>query len=203
MRASKTLLGKSKTKEENIVVGIDAQPRGLAIGAVTLDGGHYVGHLWIPFNKDPHEKMIHMSYLKSYDICSKLLPSIVTVEQPTARRSSSTAILWGMYGGVVAGAYPHCDICESIVVPQWKSLAGLNRWAKESGIIEKGFIPKAAIPQGIQVLLGVSDELDPLDIYDALGIAYASYIRNRDRITNGKSRKMASRPRKKRSAKSK
>jgi Holliday junction resolvasome RuvABC endonuclease subunit len=203
LRASKTLLGKSKIKEKDIVVGIDAQPRGLAIGAVTLDGGEYFGHLWIPFDKDPHEKMIHLAYIKAEDICSKILPSIVTVEQPTARRSSSTAILWGIYGAVVAGAYSHCDICESIVVPQWKSLSGLNRWAKESGTIAKGFVPKESIPLGMQTILGVSDDLMPLDLYDALGIAYASFLRNQDRVVNGKSRNLCSRPRKKRSTKSK
>jgi Holliday junction resolvasome RuvABC endonuclease subunit len=202
LRASKTLLGKSKTVEnQRLIVGIDAQPRGLAIGAVDGKNGAYVGHLWIPFNHEPHEKMISVAYTKAAEMASKLLPMIATVEQPTARRSSTTAILWGIYGAVVAGIYPFCDICESIVVPQWKSLSGLNKWAKSSGVIEKGFVPKTSIPAGMQEILGVSDEMKPPDIYDALGIAFASFKRNESRLTDDKpriksTRKKSSRPRK-------
>jgi Holliday junction resolvasome RuvABC endonuclease subunit len=188
LRASKTLLGKSRMRRSKnipLVIGIDAQPRGLAIGAVNGKDGSYRGHLWIPFDHEPHEKMIHVAYEKAKEIISKLQPMIVTVEQPTAKRSKTTAILWGIYGAVVAGSYAYCDICESIVVPQWKSLSGLNKWAKKSGTIKKGFVPKDAIPLGMQEILGVPNDLNPLDLYDALGIAYASYIRNEER-QNGK-----------------
>lgn len=168
-------------------MGIDAQQRGLAVALVSAITGKYINHIWIPFPKGiNHEEVIALAGEQARIIARKIRPLICTVEQPTAKRSPSTPSLWGIYGAVVAGVYPYTNSCESIVVSSWKSKAGLFKWAKDRGIMASGSIPKKDIKPAVVDLLGVSADFVPADIYDAIGIALASYNRNTERLKNAK-----------------
>ncbi len=158
------------------IIGADVQTRGIAIASISLESGEYISSVWIPIEKQSHEGYISSAYDIMSRVTSEIQPEIVTIEQPTAVRSSSTPVLWGMYGAAIAGAYNNCRICESIVVPSWKKLSGLNQWSKTNKGV--GNIKKENIPEAISEILSIKDKLSPNDIYDSIAISYASYKRN-------------------------
>jgi Holliday junction resolvasome RuvABC endonuclease subunit len=169
---------------EPFILGLDCQQRGLAFGMVSLASGQYLGYHWEPLQKGTHESITYWAWREASKWVSILRPRICTIEQPTAVKSPSSMTLWSIYGAVVAGAFPFSGACESIVVPSWKAKAGLNKWAKETGLITKGFIPKASIRDGVSALLSITNTITPVDIYDALGIALGAYNRNIERVNN-------------------
>lgn len=165
-------------------MGIDAQQRGLAIGIVSAIDGKFIDAAWIPFPKGAyHEEVITIAGEQARIIAKKVRPLICTVEEPTARRSPTTRTLWGIYGATIAGVFPYTNHCESIVVSSWKSKSGLFQWAKDNNLMSKGSLPKTKIKDGIIEIMELTEEFSPSDIYDAIGIAYASYVRNNEKIT--------------------
>ena len=181
VKICKSTLGKY---DEPVIMGIDAQQRGLAIGIVSASTGKFIDAAWVPFPKGAyHEEVITIANEQARIVAKKVHPLISTVEEPTARMSPTTRTLWGIYGAVVSGIFPYSNHCESIVVSAWKSKSGLFQWAKDRGILTKGNIPKVNIKDGIIDIMNLGETFSPADIYDAIGIAYASYVRNTERIS--------------------
>lgn len=168
-------------KHNSTILGVDVQTRGIAIGVINITTAKLIDAIWFPIQKQSHEGYIYQAYYIMNSLTDEIKPLICTVEQPTAIRSSSTPVLWGMYGAAIAGSYKNSKVCEAIVVPSWKKYSGLNQWYRDAS--GKGTIPKELIPQAITEILDIKEEYKPQDVYDAIAIAYASYNRNKERIS--------------------
>jgi hypothetical protein len=167
----------------NEVIGIDAQNRGLAIARFSLPNGDYIGVNWYPLSGDCREDLIYSAWNIMEEMGKVIKPSLTVIELPTAITSSSSMSLWGIYGGCVAGIYPHSILVEGIVPTSWKKFSGLNIWAKENDCAKRGVIEKKQIKRGIiELIEGVPSTLSPDDLYDSIAIGYAGFQRNQQRV---------------------
>ena len=167
----------------SIAVGIDAQPRGLAVAQLSLEDGAFISVDWYETNGDTLESKISQAHMVAQELATNLRPSITTIELPTAKQSSTFMELWGICGAVIAAFHPVSGICEGIVPTSWRKFSGLNQWAREEGVAERGAIPKKMIPLGVQqTTLLVPTDLTPPDLYDSIAIAKAGYLRNQERL---------------------
>ena len=171
----------------NLAVGIDAQPRGLAITQLNLQDSSFIKVDWKELRLDvPIEEKIFGAYITALKYVKEYKPVLVTIELPMASQSSSSMALWGIYGAICAAVFPHCVLVEGIVPASWKKLSGLNAWAKETGNNTKnGIVDKKKIKDGVVALVdGVPSDLKPADLYDSIAIATAGLKRNLDRVSS-------------------
>lgn len=170
------------------VIGIDAQARGIAV-AVCDFNGKYIDCFWIPIEGKSTEEKIAFAYKVIFPLTESLGPELVGIELPTAVTSSSSIVLWGIYGAVVAAIYPNCTLIQGIVPSQWKKYSGLNVWAKEHAKDKRGIIIKNEIKNGLIDLYSVPDNLTPVDLYDSIAIAIGTAKRNLERVDGYRSKK--------------
>ena len=164
-----------------LVIGIDAQPRGIAVGVLSINSGSYIGHNWYPLSGDTPAQLLCLAMNTVKCFGKYYSPLIAMVEEPTATRSPSSTLLYALHGVALATLYSYCSICDRIVVPAWKSSSGLNAWARGTGNDKHGVVVKDRIPEGVQHLLHIEIENPPVaDIFDALGIALAAYNINQE-----------------------
>lgn len=166
-----------------ILLGIDAQPRGLAIAEFSLETSQFKQVHWLEMttNKTIEDTTFEIFSL-SREILPILSPSIVYIELPAAMQSSSTMHLWCICGALIASSRLECTIVKGIVPTSWKKHSGLNRWAKENSIDKRGTIQKSDIPRGVTELAGLEleEDLSPKDLYDSIGIGLAGVNLNKE-----------------------
>jgi hypothetical protein len=172
------------TQTSSIALGIDAQPRGLAVAQLDLETGRFIAVDWhpLPVPLRLEETVSRIGQIAA-NVAGNLKPTISTIELPTAKASNQFMALWCICGAVMAAVFPHSESTEGIVPISWKKYAGLNHWAKQHEQDKKGTIPKDLIPSAIMDLVpGVPANLEPVDMYDAIAIALAGLNRNLERI---------------------
>jgi hypothetical protein len=174
----------SSVSNNSLVVGVDAQPRGLAVAQLHLETGAFISVEWVPTGGARLEEKVYLAYEAAHEVAELLQPCITVVELPTAVTSSSTMSLWGICGAVLSAFYPYSLIVEGIVPTSWKKYSGLNIYAKEQGRTSKnGIIEKLFIKEAIIALVpNVPSDLTPVDLYDSIAIAKAGYERNNERV---------------------
>jgi hypothetical protein len=174
----------SSVPNNPVVVGVDAQPRGLAVAQLHLETGNFICVDWVPTGGTKLEEKIYLAYEAAHEVAELLRPCITVVELPTAVTSSSTMSLWGICGAVLSAFYPYSLLCEGIVPTSWKKYSGLNVYAKltnratKNGVIEKHYIKDGVI----SIIPGVPKDLQPDDLYDSIAIAKAGLERNNELI---------------------
>jgi hypothetical protein len=173
-------------KDPYLAVGVDIQPRGLALGILDFDTLDYINSIWVPFGQGMFiEEASFYSWCDvSYALEKLHQVTLVTVELPAGGQSSSTMHLWCMCGAALAAAKNHCTLVQTMVPTEWKKYSGLNIWAKENGEDKKGVIIKGAVPDGMMSIIDAPVDLEPNDLYDALALALAGILYNKERFIN-------------------
>jgi hypothetical protein len=174
--------------KRTVVVGIDAQKRGLALSLVDAQTGEFINGRWMPLVCEPLEKRVG----EAYDCCFSFLQTleeeydilIIGIEYPTANVGTSSYILWLIAGAVVgAAANSSCDMIEGTVPLSWKKNSGLNVWARANDKANRGIIQKDAIKEGLLCLdPHVPEDLTPIDMYDSIAIARGTALYNLEKI---------------------
>jgi hypothetical protein len=179
------------TDKRTVVVGIDAQKRGLALAFVDACTGQFINWEWMPLVCKSLEQIVG----EAYNCCLSFLTTleeeydvlIIGIEYPTANVGTSSYVLWLIAGAVLgAAANSSCDMIEGIVPLSWKKNSGLNEWGKINDKAKRGIILKDSIKDGLISLdPTIPENLMPLDIYDSIAIARATCLKNLELI-NGR-----------------
>jgi hypothetical protein len=169
---------------EYLAIGIDVQPRGLAIAHLDFDTMTLQNAEWHPLLQDGTiENSVYVAWIEATKAISKSDAIMITIEFPTAKASSQFMPLWCMCGAVIAAARENCNMVEGITPNSWKMYSGLNSWAKAAGVAKRGIIQKKDIPMGVYATCdGAISGLEPVDLYDSIAIGKAGIARNTERF---------------------
>ena len=147
-----------------IVLGVDPGTYSMGVGAVEVDGDQYVVTLSTalspPRKADIAERLAWL-HERLDSIVQDINPEVVAIESPFVSRNVKAAVAIGQAQAVAMIAAASHGVPVATYAP---------REVKKS-VTDYGGSSKQQVQGMVQVLLGLSDPLDPPDRADALAVA--------------------------------